>query len=357
MINHNNHRIEDSNIIGYTPLMSPYQLKREIPLTDKAKETIEQNRRAIRGILRGEEKKLLGVGPCSIHDAGAAKEYAKELSGVAEAVKDVFVIVMRMYFEKPRTTIGWKGLIYEPSLDGNESINEGLSTARQLLKYNAELGLPSGTEFLDTFVPQYIGDLISWGAIGARTVESQLHRQMASGVSMPIGFKNSTAGNIGVAINAVLSARQSHCFFGLDQYGVPSVVTTRGNLYTHIILRGGDSGANYDSCSVRKAQVALSESGLDNRLMIDCSHGNSNKDYRLQPVIFEDAIKQMVDGNAGIIGLMLESNINDGNQKIPEDPKELKYGVSITDPCVGWETTKKLIMDAYRMLLRSKKDG
>ncbi len=294
------------------------------------------------------------IGPCSIHDIEAATDYAERLNGLRERVEDRFELVMRTYLEKPRTVVGWKGLVYEPYLDGQERIGDGLIIARQFLLSNAELGLPCATEFLDTFIPQYIGDLISWGAIGARTVESQIHRQMASGLSMPVGFKNNMSGDVKVAIDAMLAARHSHWFFGLDQYGRPSVVKTRGNTYTHIVLRGGNEGPNYDRESVARAQAMLREAGLPERLMIDCSHGNSGKDYRAQPVVFEDVIRQIYDGNLGIIGVMVESHINEGRQDVPEDIRELKYGVSITDSCIGWETTERLIMDAYRMLSKRK---
>ncbi len=342
--------IEDLNVLGYSTLISPYHIKRQVPLTDKAEKTVREGRRGIREILNGDRKRLMmAVGPCSIHDVEAAKEYAERLAGLKDRVKDRIEIVMRTYFEKPRTIIGWKGLVYEPRLDGQERINEGLITARELLMFTSELGLPAGTEFLDTFTPQYIADVISWGAIGARTVESQIHRQLASGLSMPIGFKNGTQGDVSIAVNAVISARNGHSFLGIDQYGLPSVVRTRGNKYAHIMLRGGDKGPNYDRDSVKGAQETLRKAGLPDGLMIDCSHGNSNKDYRKQPGVFEDVIGQIAEGNDGIIGIMLESNINEGSQKVV-DPKNLKYGVSITDSCIGWDTTEKLVYEAYKSL-------
>ncbi|MBI2970835.1 MAG: 3-deoxy-7-phosphoheptulonate synthase [Candidatus Aenigmarchaeota archaeon] len=349
---YNGHKIVDDNVIGYSPLMSPRNLKDRLPLTDRERETVVLGRRYIRDILDGGGRKLLVVGPCSISDPVAARDYAERLRGLAEDVHNSFVTVMRMYGEKPRTSIGWKGLINEPYLDGQENINAGLRIAREMLITNAGMGLPSGTEFLDTFTPQYIGDLTSWAAIGARTTESQQHREMASGLSMTVGFKNGTNGNTDVAVNAVLSARHPHHFFGLDQDGVPSIVATRGNPYTHIVLRGGDGSTNYDRDSVQIAQHMLRRAGLSERLMIDCSHGNSGKDYRQQPVVFEDVIRQIVDGNNGIIGMMLESNLYEGSQKIPEDPGDLRYGVSVTDSCIGWETTANLIRDAHRSLSR-----
>ncbi len=362
-------KIEDSNVKGYRPLISPYILKTNEPLTDKAKETVERSRREIIDMLRGEsEKKLLIVGPCSIHDAEAAKEFANALKDLAERVNDIFTIVMRTYFEKPRSTIGWKGMIYDPHLNGNGDINEGLYIAREVLLYNAEIGLASGTEFLDTVIPQYIGDLISWGAIGARTVESQLHRQLASGLSMPIGFKNGTSGNIEVAVNAVIAARKpDQSFPGLDNYGQTGIVDTCGNQYTHIILRGGDSGANYDSSSIRKAQELLRKKGLEETLMVDCSHGNAmdynleepKKDCKLQRVAFEDVISQISEGNKGIFGLLVEANINEGSQQLPKDLttlklEDLQYGISVTDPCIGWKTAEELILWAHDLLADSK---
>ena len=325
-----------------------------MPLSEFAKDTIINSRQEIVDVLRGKDKILIVVGPCSIHDLDAAKEYANGIKEAAEKVSDTFLVIMRTYFEKPRTSIGWKGLIYEPHLDGKENLNEGLRIARQLLKHNAELGLPSGTEFLDTVTPQYIDDFISWGAIGARTVGSPLHRQMASGLSMPIGFKNDTYGDVEIAANAVIAARQSQWFFGLDQNGTVSSVTTRGNQNTHIVLRGSDGATNYDKDSVANAQRLLQGKGLADLLMVDCSHGNSRKDYRMQPIVFEDVIKQICDGNNRIIGLMLESNLREGSQKIACGGKALEYGVSATDSCISLEATKSLLMDAHRKLKSAK---
>ena len=348
-------RIEDAHVAEYSPLISPYYLKRQIPLPEKASATVRDGREKIVAILNGDRRKLLVVGPCSIHDVNAAREYAGRLKHLSNQVRDIFQIVMRSYFEKPRTTIGWKGLIYEPSLNAGVHINEGLCTARELLRDISETGLPAGTEFLDPFVPQYIADLVAWGAIGARTAESPQHRQLVSGLSMPVGFKNSVQGDVEAAVNAVVAAKHAkHSFFGVDPYGTPSVVSTRGNPDTHIILRGGTNGTNYDKESVREAQTLLQKAGLKPVLMIDCSHGNSNKDYRLQPAVFESVIQQIYDGNEGIMGLMLESNLHEGNQKMPKDKSELKYGVSITDSCISWETTEKVIRDGFRMLSHRK---
>lgn len=344
-----NGEIEDKRIIEYMPLISPYHLKQQIPLSSEAEYTVRRGRRSIIDILRGSHRIIVVVGPCSIHDVEAAKDYARRLSELKEKVKDKFEIVMRANFEKPRTAVGWKGLLYEPYLDGVENINEGLTIARELLKYVGELRLSAGTEFLDPFVPQYISDLVSWGWIGARTVESPQHRQMASGLSMPIGFKNNTQGSIEAAVNAVLAATHPHSFLGIDQYGTPSIVSTKGNSNTHIILRGSNDKPNYDREIINEAQAKLREAGLEGKLMIDCSHGNSRKDYRLQPVVFEEVTKQIVDGNKKIIGLMLESNIREGAQK-PNNPNMLQYGVSVTDPCIGWETTERLVLNTYHIL-------
>ena len=344
--------VEDTHIAGYKPLISPYHLKQQIPLMPDLEATIKSQRETITQILADSKRKLLVVGPCSIHDIEVAKDYAQRLKELREKVKDVFEIVMRVYFEKPRTSIGWKGFLYEPHLDGKENINEGLAIGRGLLKYIAELQLPAGTEFLDPFVPQYIAGLVSWGSIGARTVESPQHRQMASGLSMPVGFKNNTQGNLEVAVNAMLVAKHPQSFLGLDQYGTPAVVSTNGNPYVHMILRGSNNGTNYDNENVKRAQSILRKAGLDDKLMVDCSHGNSSKNYSQQPVVFEDVVKQIFDGNSGIVGIMLESNIKEGSQKIPKNLAELHYGVSITDSCIGWETTKDIILDAFKMLAK-----
>ncbi len=332
-------------------MITPAALKQEVPLTSRGRETVARGRYDVIESIHGRDKRIvLVVGQCSIHDVASDAEYSKRLLSLSKAVDDVFIIVKRVYFEKPRTTVGWKGLIYDPNLDGTENINKGLRLAREILVRNAEMGLLSGTEFLDPFVPQYLGGTISWAAIGARTVQSSVHRQMASGLSMPIGFKNSTQGDITVAMHAVIAASKPQWFLGIDQNGTVSAVTTKGNSNTHIILRGGDNGPNYDAASVEKAQVILKENGLSDTLMVDCSLGNSNKDYRMQSKVFKDVIGQILRGNTGIRGLMLESNINEGSQPIPKRAKDLKYGVSVTDSCIGWEETEKLILDAHRLL-------
>ena len=346
-------KIEDSNVTGYRPLITPVILKQELPLTSRGRETVARGRQEITESMHGRDKRMiLVVGQCSIHDTESDAEYSKRLLSLSRAVEDVFIIAKRVYFEKPRTTIGWKGLIYDPNLDGKENINKGLRLAREILVRNAEMGLLSGTEFLDPFVPQYLGDTISWAAIGARTVESSVHRQMASGLSMPVGFKNSTQGDTRVAMHAVIAASKAQWFLGMDQNGTVSAVTTRGNPNTHIILRGSERGPNYSAASVNKTQTMLRENGMSGMVMVDCSHGNSNKDYRMQPKVFRNVIGQVLRGNIGIKGLMLESNINEGSQPIPRHAKDLKYGVSVTDSCIGWEETEKLILEAHRMLRR-----
>ena len=345
----------DENIKDYDPLMSPRQVLTDLPRTPQMTETVAYGRESVKAILdRTDSRKLLIVGPCSIHDAEAAHDYAERLKELSDAVADHFVIIMRSYFEKPRTSLGWKGFIYDPYLDGENHIKDGLHLSRRLLMDNLEIGLPCATEYLESFTPQYNSGLISWAAIGARTTESPQHRQLASGLSMPVGFKNSTLGDISIAVNAILSAQGSHSFLGIDAYGAPCVVRTNGNRYTHIVMRGGVQ-PNYDAESVQAAQQMLMKSNLPPNVMIDCSHGNSEKDYSKQPAVFEDVLRQIRDGNDGIVGVMLESNIRAGNQKIPSDLRgfdrsDLAYGVSVTDGCVDWETTARLLKDAHSSL-------
>ena len=342
--------IEDMNVIRYESLITPYQLKENVPLTDSAQKTVREGRRAIKAILGGDDRIFIVHGPCSIHNVEEGMEYAHRVNELQKRVNERLVLVMRAYVEKPRTTVGWKGLIYEPRLDGQQDFNHGLYVARTFLRDVAEMGIPTGTEFLDPFVPQYTSDTVSWGAIGARTIESPKHREMASGFSMPLGLKNPRDGDIADAVNAAVTVRYGQVFLGIDPMGVPSVVYSKGNPNARILLRGGKDGPNYHRESVEEAQAMLREAKLDDRLMIDCSHGNSNKDHRQQPVVFEDVIGQIVGGNKGIIGLMLESNIREGNQKIPKDLSQLMYGVSVTDACIGWEETEKLILEAYKAL-------
>ena len=342
--------IENSQI-----LITPNELKAKLPLTEIAEKTVWRSRNQIENILDGlDYRKFIVVGPCSIHDVNAAVEYAEKLKGLAEQVKNQLLLIMRVYFEKPRTTIGWKGLINDPDMDDSFHIEKGLYTARSLLLKIVEMGLPAATEALDPIVPQYIGELISWSAIGARTTESRTHREMASGLSTPVGFKNGTDGGIQVALNALESASVPHNFLGIDQRGQVSIFKTKGNAYGHVILRGGGGKPNFDAANVKLAEEKLKQANLPPRIVIDCSHGNSNKDYKLQGVAFESAIQQVVEGNTSIVGMMLESHLGEGNQPIPSDLKQLKYGVSVTDKCIGWEETERLILAAYEKLSQKK---
>ena len=343
--------ILDVNIESSGVLMTPIQLKSQLPLTKAAVKTVLQGRQELQNILDGKDsRQFIIVGPCSIHDPKAAEDYAKKLKALAEKVKDKLLIVMRVYFEKPRTTVGWKGLINDPDLDGSFNLQKGLLTARSLLLKIAEIGLPVATEALDPITPQYLAELISWSAIGARTIESQTHREMASGLSMPVGFKNSTDGNIQVAINAIQSSRMPHNFLGLDRNGQISTFKTKGNPYGHLILRGGNRQPNFDAATVTRAEKKLQELNLPQKIVIDCSHGNSYKNHKLQAFVLENILQQIADGNQSIVGMMLESNLYEGNQKIPKNLEELKYGVSVTDKCIGWEETEKIILSAHEKL-------
>ncbi|MBV9386934.1 MAG: 3-deoxy-7-phosphoheptulonate synthase [Chroococcidiopsidaceae cyanobacterium CP_BM_ER_R8_30] len=344
-----NTHIEDSHV-----LLTPNEVKSKLPLTDSIEGNVLKYRKEIENILEGlDNRKFIVVGPCSIHDVEAALEYAKRLKILSEQVQDKFLLIMRVYFEKPRTTVGWKGLINDPNMDDSFHIEKGILIARNLLIKVAELGLPAGTEALDPIIPQYISELISWSAIGARTTESQTHREMASGLSMPVGFKNGTDGSIQVALNALQSASISHHFLGINPEGQVSIFRTKGNAYGHVILRGSSTQPNFDTANVKLAEAKLKAANLPSRIVIDCSHGNSNKDYRRQASVFEDAIQQVLDGNVSIVGMMLESNLYEGNQPIPSNIAQLKYGVSVTDKCIGWEETEKLILAAHTKLLRS----
>ena len=333
--------IDDLNVASNETLITPAQLKREIPLTEAALHTVANGREVIRNILDGKDHRLfVVVGPCSIHDIKAAHEYAERLKALAAEVSDSLYLVMRVYFEKPRTTVGWKGLINDPFLDDSFKIQDGLHIGRQLLRDLAEMGLPTATEALDPISPQYLQDLISWSAIGARTTESQTHREMASGLSSAVGFKNGTDGGLTVAINALQSVSSPHRFLGINQEGGVSIVTTKGNAYGHVVLRGGNGKPNYDSVSVAVCEQELTKAGIRPNIMVDCSHANSNKDPALQPLVMENVANQILEGNNSIIGLMVESNIGAGNQNIPANLCDLKYGVSVTDACIDWETTE-----------------
>ena len=335
---------DDLRIKGYQPLTAPNILKKEIPVSARAKETVVFGRQTIENILRKKDHRLLvSVGPCSIHDEKAALEYAARLNRLRNQVAKTLFVVMRVYFEKPRTTVGWKGLINDPYLDGTCDMTAGLRKARGLLTQINKMGLPAATEMLDTITAQYVADLVSWSAIGARTSESQTHRELASGLSMPVGFKNSTDGNLSSAINALMAARASQSFLGIDQDGKTCVVKTNGNPWVHIALRGGKR-PNYDPISLEEARLKLIEKDLPENLMVDCSHANSLKKYQGQAVVWKNVIGQYLADNEALMGLMLESNLHEGNQKFSGDASTLKYGVSITDECISWETTEQLLL-------------
>ena len=343
--------IDDLNVASNETLITPAQLKREIPLSAAAHKTVAAGREVVRDILDGRDHRLFVViGPCSIHDIDAAHEYARRLKALAAEVSDTLYLVMRVYFEKPRTTVGWKGLINDPYLDDSFKIQDGLHIGRQLLLDLAEMGLPTATEALDPISPQYLQDLISWSAIGARTTESQTHREMASGLSSAVGFKNGTDGGLTVAINALQSVSNPHRFLGINQEGGVSIVTTKGNAYGHVVLRGGNGKPNYDSVSVAVCEQALEKAGIKANIMVDCSHANSNKDPALQPLVMENVANQILEGNQSIIGLMVESQLNWGSQSIPKDLGDLQYGVSVTDACIDWASTEKTLRSMHAKL-------
>ncbi|NLS12227.1 3-deoxy-7-phosphoheptulonate synthase [Vibrio sp. SM6] len=342
--------LSNINIQDEQVLITPEQLKAKLPLSDHARRFIQQSRRDIADIIHKRDPRLLVVcGPCSIHDIDAAKEYARRLKVLSQELSDQLYIVMRVYFEKPRTTVGWKGLINDPHLDGSFDIEHGLHVGRQLLIDLAEMEIPLATEALDPISPQYLSDTFSWAAIGARTTESQTHREMASGLSMPIGFKNGTDGSLSTAINAMQAAASSHRFMGINHEGQVALLTTQGNQNGHVILRGGKQ-TNYDSVSVAECEQEMAAAGLDASLMVDCSHANSRKDYRRQPLVAEDVILQIREGNRSIIGLMIESHLNEGNQASDIPLCDMEYGVSITDACINWQDTERLLRRAHEGL-------
>jgi 3-deoxy-7-phosphoheptulonate synthase len=338
------------NVAALEVLPTPEEIKQRLPLSETAADTVFQARETVKRILDRQDPRLfVVVGPCSIHDVDAALDYARRLKRLADEVKDTLFVIMRVYFEKPRTTVGWKGLINDPHMDDTFHIDEGLQIARRLLLDIAEMGLPSGTEALDPIIPQYISDLIAWTAIGARTTESQTHREIASGLSMPVGFKNGTNGSLEVAINALQSAARPHSFLGINPQGQSAVIRTLGNGYGHVVLRGGDR-PNYDSVSIALCEKALRDKKLPINLVVDCSHANSFKDPAMQPLVMRDCTHQIIEGNQSIVGLMIESNIGWGSQSLPSDRSPLKYGVSITDACVDWETTEKMLRETHAKL-------
>src|SRR5581483_4372895 len=343
-------RTQNLHVVKTEPLVPPAVLKAELPASDAIYEVVVRARATVRDVITGRDRRLLAVvGPCSIHDPEAALEYAHRLAGLRERIAGHVAVMMRVYFEKPRTTIGWKGLINDPHLNGTHDMQLGLRLARKLLLDINALGLPAGTELLDPITPQYLADLISWTAIGARTTESQTHREMASGLSMPVGFKNSTDGNLQVAVDALASARHPHTFLGITEEGRTAVVHTRGNPDTHIILRGGRR-PNYDAASIAECEALLARAGLPARVLVDCSHAQTGKDYTRQPEVLADLVRQVRGGTRAIMGFMLESNLGAGSQKLLGGREGLRYGVSITDACIDWETTARCLHEAAAAL-------
>ncbi len=346
-----NNPLSNINVISQKLLPTPDAIKLQLPLAETGKKTVCQGRETLQNILNHRDHRLfIVVGPCSIHDTIAALDYAKRLKALADEVNDTLVIVMRVYFEKPRTTTGWKGLINDPYMDDSFDISKGLIKARSLLLELADMGIPTATEALDPITPQYLADLVSWTAIGARTTESQTHREMASGLSTPVGFKNGTDGSLSVAINALQSASLPHHFLGINQNGQCAIFETKGNKNGHLVLRGGGGQQNYDAASIAKTEALLNNANLPASITIDCSHGNSNKDPANQPLVAKNCVEQIIAGNSSIVALMLESNLNWGNQVIPTDLSTLKYGVSVTDACIDWETTETLIRECATQL-------
>ena len=345
------YRTQDLHVREIVPLLAPRALKAVTPVSEAANATVARSRERIIRILRQEDPRLLVViGPCSIHDEKSALEYATRLNALRVEFADRMEIVMRVYFEKPRTTIGWKGLINDPHLDGSQDIETGLKIARKLLLQIVGIGLPTATEFLDPIVPQYIADLITWAAIGARTTESQTHREMASGLSMPVGLKNSTDGSLQVAIDAMGATRHSHSFLGINEEGVTSIVRTNGNPNAHVVLRGGRAMTNYDAASIAAAEDKLISEKLPPTLMVDCSHANSEKKFAKQEDVWHSVIEQRIGGTKSLTGVMVESHLSEGNQPIPKKLSDLRYGVSITDSCIGWETTERMLRWGYETL-------
>ena len=344
-------RVTDLHVSANTALPAPADLRQEIPGSEASAALVTDSREAMARVLSGEDKRfLVVVGPCSIHDLKSGREYAEKLAALSQELSDQLLIVMRVYFEKPRTTVGWKGLIMDPHLDGTNDIPTGLRLARTFLRDVLDLGLPTATEMLDPITPQYIADLTCWSAIGARTTESQTHRQMASGLSMPVGFKNATSGSVMAAVNGIKASMQPQTFLGINDDGRASVVTTTGNAASHLILRGGDDGPNHDEASVGKALAALQKNGLPAVVMIDASHANCGKDCRKMPDTYREIVRQRAAGNTGIIGVMLESHLVAGAQAMAESKDALVYGQSITDQCIDWATTETLLRETAAKL-------
>ena len=344
-------RTENLNVTAFEVMPSPDEIKTRVKLTDPAANTVVGARRALEAILDGRDRRLfLVVGPCSIHDPVAGLDYARRLRRLGDELADVFQVVMRVYFEKPRTSLGWKGFINDPDMDDSFRIDVGMERARRFLLDVNELGLPAGTEALDPNTPQYLGDLVAWTAIGARTSESQTHREMSSGLSTPVGFKNGTDGDVEAAVNAILSASRPHAFLGVNDQGRSAIVRTRGNRYGHLVLRGGGGRPNFDTVSISLAEQALAKVGLPGNIVVDCSHANSWKKPELQPLVMRDVVHQVREGNRSVVGLMVESFIEPGNQPIPQDLSKLRYGCSVTDACVGWEATVEMLKSAAQVL-------
>jgi len=354
-----NYGTSNINILGSELLSTPEQIRSELPMSPAAEATVLRARKTLQDILDGRDHRLFAViGPCSVHDSKAAMEYADRLAKLAKDIQKQIFVLMRVYFEKPRTTLGWKGLINDPDIDDTFQMEKGIRIGRKLLLQINELGLPAATEALDPVMPQYLSDLISWSAIGARTTESQTHREIASGLSMPVGFKNGTDGNVTMAINGMKSAQSSHHFLGMTEKGQVARFHTKGNPYGHLVLRGGSDKPNYDSKSVQKVESMLKDQGLPQRIVIDCSHGNSEKDESKQPVVMKEAVRQRIEGRTSVVGFMLESNLEAGRQDIPEDLTKLRYGVSITDSCIDWATTERALREAHQTLsTQSRKDA
>jgi 3-deoxy-7-phosphoheptulonate synthase len=345
-------RVYNVNVLSSELLPTPEQVKAKLPLSQVSEDFVIRSRDVVRAILdRRDPRLFVVVGPCSVHDVEAAKEYALRLKALAARVQKSMYLIMRVYFEKPRTTVGWKGLINDPDMDDSFHVERGIHLARELLRWLAEQEIPAATEALDPLMPQYLSDLIAWYAIGARTTESQTHREMASGLSAPVGFKNGTDGSLAVAINALQSARSPHHFLGIAENGQSAVLRTRGNAYGHIVLRGGGGRPNYDSVSIALCEQELKKAGLPANVVVDCSHGNSNKNHELQPLVAENCVNQVLEGNESIVGLMLESHLHAGSQPIPADRTQLKYGVSVTDACIDWATTEKLLLSLHQRLV------
>ncbi|MDR1647529.1 MAG: 3-deoxy-7-phosphoheptulonate synthase [Zoogloeaceae bacterium] len=343
--------LENLYISALDPMPTPRELHEKRPITPVARETVLSARRVLKAILDRKDPRLfVVVGPCSIHDPEAGLEYARNLKTLAAELADTFFLVMRVYFEKPRTTVGWKGYINDPDMDDSFRVDLGMEKARDFLFQVNHLGVPTGTEALDPNSPQYLGDLIAWNAIGARTTESQTHREMSSGLSTPVGFKNGTSGDLSVAVNAILSASRPHAFLGVDAEGRIAIVRTTGNPYGHMVLRGGDGQPNYDSVSISLAEEALKKAKLPANLVVDCSHANSHKKPEKQPLVLSDVANQILAGNQSIVGVMIESHLEAGNQSIPADLAQLKYGLSVTDACVDWQTTETMLREAATRL-------